>query len=80
MTGDDFPDEMDQAVAIFNADASDRDAMVLRSRSEITDLLAGFDLLAPGVVHPSQWRPDSAPPPGHDPRNSNFYAAVATPR
>jgi hypothetical protein len=34
------------------------DAFTMRTRDEITDLLAGVELVDPGVVHVSEWRPD----------------------
>jgi len=37
--------------------------MKLRSLEEVTGLLEGFEILAPGVVHCSQWRPDPADGP-----------------
>jgi hypothetical protein len=34
---------------------------VLRSRAEVLPLFAGFDLVDPGLVYASQWRPDVRP-------------------
>ncbi|HEX5495711.1 MAG TPA: SAM-dependent methyltransferase [Mycobacteriales bacterium] len=34
---------------------------VPRTRAQITDLFAGFDLVDPGVVQVADWRPDSGP-------------------
>jgi hypothetical protein len=31
----------------------------LRSRQQVTDLFVGLDLVEPGVVQISRWRPDS---------------------
>jgi S-adenosyl methyltransferase len=38
----------------------------LRSRSEILQLFAGFELLDPGLVQLPYWRPDDPPSPGAD--------------
>lgn len=77
MTADDHP-EVHRTVETFNAGSSDR--MVLRSREEITGLLADFDFVEPGLVYPAEWRPDGPLAAGHDPSRAACYAAVATPR
>ncbi|MFC7345040.1 SAM-dependent methyltransferase [Saccharopolyspora griseoalba] len=82
MTGDDFPEQLAQAVETFNADASDNDQMVLRSHAEQQELLeaSGFALVDPGLTYPACWRPQTTLNVDHDPRNATFYAAVAHPR
>lgn len=47
----------------------------LRTKAQISDLLCGFDLVDPGVVFSSQWRPDS-PEDARQPERSAAYAAV----
>ena len=47
----------------------------LRTRSQIRELLTGFDLVEPGVVFSSQWRPD-LPEEARQPERSAAYAAV----
>jgi hypothetical protein len=39
----------------------------LRSRQQVADLFAGFDLVEPGVVQISRWRPESEPGTGAAP-------------
>jgi hypothetical protein len=48
--------------------------LVLRSRSQIARFFGGFDLLAPGLVQPVEWRPDAAGPFG--PSAGGFYSGV----
>jgi hypothetical protein len=44
---------------------------------EILALLAGFDLVEPGLVWGPLWRPEPGALPGGDPADSNVYAVVA---
>ncbi|MFR9729724.1 SAM-dependent methyltransferase [Saccharopolyspora sp. MS10] len=76
MTADDHP-EVHRTVEAFNAGSSDR--LVLRSREEIAALLAGFEFVEPGLVHPAAWRPDGPLAAGHDPSLAACYAGVAAP-
>jgi hypothetical protein len=46
-----------------------------RSRVQIAQLLAGFDLLEPGLVDVAQWRPDGSRPV--PPQHLNIYGVVA---
>jgi hypothetical protein len=48
---------------------------VLRTRDELHALLAGFDLLPPGLVYAAQWTVDPTPRP--DPGTAMTLAAVA---
>ncbi|GAA2777698.1 SAM-dependent methyltransferase [Saccharopolyspora taberi] len=45
-----------------------------RSREELEGLLAGCELVEPGLVYAPEWRPDI---PSEHPERSGFYAAVA---
>ncbi len=47
----------------------------LRTRNQVTAMLAGFDLVEPGVVFVPDWRPES-PEDAVDPERSSFYGAV----
>ncbi len=53
-----------------------------RSRTDVHQLLAGLDIVAPGVTWIHTWRPDpDRPPPAElaaDPSRSGMWAAVAT--
>jgi hypothetical protein len=48
---------------------------VLRSRAEVLDLLAGCELLPPGLVYAAQWSADAVTPLG-DPGTAMTLAAV----
>ncbi|MGX7824410.1 SAM-dependent methyltransferase [Actinokineospora sp. 24-640] len=63
--------EVDEATRMYAATATPG---VTRTKAEVTALLAGLDVVAPGVVWTSQWRPETPDP---DPRASLAYAAVA---
>jgi hypothetical protein len=43
----------------------------MRSRAEIARFFGDFDLVDPGLVYVSQWRPDS---PGDVPANPSVHA------
>jgi hypothetical protein len=54
-------------------------SMTLRSKGRITQLLAGYELLEPGVVDTIRWRPGPSAPPdplGGDVARYSMYAAV----
>jgi O-methyltransferase involved in polyketide biosynthesis len=55
-----FPREMKAFVRTMNEGLSERDKAVHRSREEITRFFCGLDLIEPGVVQISKWRPGSA--------------------
>jgi hypothetical protein len=46
--------------------------LTMRGSDEVARMLAGFDLVEPGLVHVRHWRPDAPPRPGFD----AFLAAV----
>lgn len=48
-----------------------------RSKDEITQLFAGFDLVDPGLVPISLWRPETTMDGGDDPSRDGQYAGVA---
>jgi hypothetical protein len=52
-------------------------AITLRSRQQIEQLLAGFDVVAPGVVSPARWHPDLTTP---DFLDMPVYAGVGVKR
>jgi hypothetical protein len=49
---------------------------VLRDRARILDLMAGTDLVEPGMVWTSEWRPDSPDDVGDQPERAITVAAV----
>ncbi|GAB3909212.1 SAM-dependent methyltransferase [Kibdelosporangium lantanae] len=58
------------------AAAASGDGMYTRPRAEITRLFGDFDLVEPGLVAPSAWRPDRVPPIGDRPTSDGLWAAV----
>jgi hypothetical protein len=55
-------------------------AGTVRSREEVTALVDGLDVVKPGVVFTSQWRPDQATAPGFVHGSSANLAVVAVKR
>ncbi|HEY3609276.1 MAG TPA: SAM-dependent methyltransferase [Pseudonocardiaceae bacterium] len=72
-TYDDVPDEVAKAAPMYRAS---RESMHDRSRAEITGFFAGWNLVEPGVVFTSEWRPEY--PTGIDatPGRAVFLAGV----
>jgi hypothetical protein len=61
-TGDLYPAEIgDSAIRAYDRASSQ---LVLRTRAEITEFFDGFELLDPGVVQLSLWRPNGDVPSG----------------
>ncbi|GGM46865.1 hypothetical protein GCM10012275_17380 [Longimycelium tulufanense] len=50
--------------------------LALRSHAEVTRLFAGYELLSPGVVHLSEWRPDTPQDVDKRPERYTGYAGV----
>lgn len=48
-----------------------------RTRDEVEAMIAGLDLVEPGVVRGPQWRPDPEAKPDPGPGRSHVYVAVA---
>ncbi|HEY0687557.1 MAG TPA: SAM-dependent methyltransferase [Kribbella sp.] len=72
-TADSYP-EMDDAVQAYRKATS---SVRNRSHEEISALLSGLQLAAPGLVWLPQWRPDARTGRHDDPGKSLAYAAVA---
>jgi hypothetical protein len=72
-TYDDVPDEVAKAAPMYRAS---RESMHDRSRAEITGFFAGWDLVEPGVVFTSEWRPDYPAGIGPTPGRAVFLAGV----
>jgi hypothetical protein len=47
-----------------------------RSRAEVLDLFTGFELVEPGLVTTSRWRPDWSTDPAANPEDDALYAGV----
>jgi hypothetical protein len=48
-----------------------------RTRDQVEAMIAGLELVEPGLVWGPQWRPGPAPEPDPDPGRSHVYVAVA---
>lgn len=73
-TASDYPDRLADVVQIYQ---QTQNTLHLRSRSQITAMLAPFDhLVFPGVVYTPQWRPEHWADIG-DPAESLAFAALA---
>ena len=48
-----------------------------RTREQVRDMVAGLELVEPGLVWAPQWRPEPGADPGPDPGRSHVYAVVA---
>jgi hypothetical protein len=55
---------------------STRDNVFPRSREQVLELFAGFDLVDPGMVTTSYWRPGPGVTVAIDPEDDGLYAAV----
>jgi hypothetical protein len=51
-------------------------AATFRSREQVEQLFAGFELVEPGIVLISQWRPDDPGGVGDHPERSTMVAGV----
>jgi hypothetical protein len=73
-TASDYPEQLADVVEIYQ---QTQNQAHLRSRAQITAMLAGFeDLVWPGVVYTSEWRPEHWADVG-DPAQSLAFAALA---
>lgn len=70
----DFADERtDEASSVAKSEIS----VFPRSRAEITGFFGDFELVEPGLVTTSQWRPERGDDVATDPARDAFYAGVA---
>ncbi|GAA0609522.1 SAM-dependent methyltransferase [Kutzneria viridogrisea] len=74
-TATDYPDQLAEVVNTYRAT---QNQAYLRTRAEVTGLVASFEhLVWPGVVYTPEWRPEHVADIG-DPTESLAYAVVAT--
>jgi S-adenosyl methyltransferase len=73
LTADLAPEAVSSGVAAYNALVPA--GITARSHAEVTGLLGGLPLVAPGVVPVSEWRPDHAPSRSV---SADVYAGLAT--
>ena len=76
-TSDMMPEEMARIVEVMS---HSRDPMYPRSHAEITALFDGFDIVPPGIVATSEWRPQSPTDTCDDPARAGIYAGVGRKR
>jgi hypothetical protein len=72
-TYEDVPDEVVKAAPMYRAS---RESMHDRSRAEIENFFAGWDLVEPGVVFTSEWHPDRPTDTDATPGHAVFLAGV----
>ncbi len=72
-TPDGMPERMAKAVEVFK---TTQEPAYPRTHAQITRMFDGFEMVEPGLVYTSQWRPESPEDPGDNPHYSNLYAAV----
>jgi S-adenosyl methyltransferase len=75
LTADFAPDQVGAGVAAYNALVPA--GITARTHREVTALLGGLSLVAPGVVPVSEWRPDHAAVRGV---SADVYAGLAAVR
>jgi hypothetical protein len=75
LTSDFAPQAVNAGVTAFNTHVPAR--ITPRTHAEVTTLLGGLPLVAPGIVPVTEWRPDHHAQPG-DP--ADVYAGLATTR
>jgi hypothetical protein len=59
LTGDLYPEEMEEFMRLWNENAPPGSEGALRSHAEVCRFFDGLELVEPGVVQVSKWRPDS---------------------
>ena len=72
-TPDGMPEQMAKAVEVFK---NTQDPAHPRTHAQLMRMFDGFELVEPGLVYTSQWRPESPEDAGDHPHHSNLYAAV----
>lgn len=77
-TTDEQPDETVKMLEMWNANSPE--PMYWRSKQQITDLFAGFELVEPGVVFLPDWRPGPGEAPEPHPERFTSYAALGVKR
>jgi len=72
-TADSMPAAMAAGAEIF---AKTAEPITPRTRAQVTDMLAGTEIVEPGIVFTPEWRPETPEDVGDDPSKANLYAAV----
>ncbi|MGH3777452.1 MAG: SAM-dependent methyltransferase [Pseudonocardiaceae bacterium] len=72
-TPDGMPERMAKAVEVFK---NTQEPAHPRPHAQVMRMFDGFELVEPGLVYTSQWRPESAEDADDQPHHSNLYAAI----
>src|SRR5690606_34599945 len=73
ITGDDDEERVGKLVELYQGSS---DPLTLRSRDEVAELVSDFELVEPGVVYLSEWRPESPEDRWERPEQSIGYGAL----
>jgi S-adenosyl methyltransferase len=68
------PREASDAQQVYHRTAN---PLTVRTKQEVTDMFDGFEVLEPGVVYVSQWRPEPDDPPVEHPERHAIVGGVA---
>jgi SAM-dependent methyltransferase len=68
------PREASDAQQVYHRTAN---PLTVRTKREVTDMFDGFDVLEPGVVYVSQWRPEPGDPVVEHPERHAMVGGVA---
>ncbi|MFF2850936.1 SAM-dependent methyltransferase [Streptomyces sp. NPDC058001] len=70
-----IPVQQEQAAGTVNVYKNIRNPLIMRTREEIARFFEGYDMVEPGLVPMSRWRPDTAPEE-EDPYSSSGFVGV----
>jgi SAM-dependent methyltransferase len=72
-TIDHDPVRLGEATEVYEKNAT---PVVLRTRQQVNDFFAGYEILDPGIVHTPEWRPENPADVPNPPSLAACYAAV----
>lgn len=72
-TADSMPAAMAAGKEIF---AKTAEPITPRTKAQVMDMLAGTEIVEPGIVFTPEWRPETPEDVGAEPSKANLYAAV----
>jgi hypothetical protein len=72
-TADSMPEAMAAGKEIF---AKTAEPIQPRTKSQVAGMLAGLEIIEPGIVFTPEWRPEMPEDVGENPSRANLYAAV----
>jgi SAM-dependent methyltransferase len=72
-TDENRPEDAAKIVQLYRGTAN---PLRMRSREEVAELFAGWDLVEPGLVWAPLWRPESAEDVGEHPERAGIHAGV----